>query len=164
MADYTSINFGKPNWNKDINDTFDKIFAGGVVNDSGWVDCATLVNGARAYTVAGAVPTDEDNKKAIERRVLDFGKFKLVMIIGAITVDGIKTLTTTALVNLPTGLPVTKGQAFGLVSTGSFASFVRWNLTANGSTIEYVGGDIDSTLPDSNFNMWLPINMWYISD
>lgn len=29
MADYTSINFGKPNWNKDINDTFDKIFAGG---------------------------------------------------------------------------------------------------------------------------------------
>lgn len=32
MADYTSINFGKPNWNKDINDTFNKIFAGGGVH------------------------------------------------------------------------------------------------------------------------------------
>lgn len=29
MADYTPINFGASNWNKDINDNLDKIFAGG---------------------------------------------------------------------------------------------------------------------------------------
>ena len=173
MSDFKEIGFGAANWNQAINenfaktdDKFNEILKGGSINDSGWVACATLVNGAHAYDEDGKETTAEQDANAVKRRVIDFKKFKMVLISGEITIDNFKDLYRTIVVTLPSGYPVESGKAFGLIAPSNtsktISSFVRWNLKHDGTELTYINSTITSVLPD-DANLWLPINIFYLA-
>lgn len=138
----------------------------GGYTDSNWQICASLVNGAHAYDVHGDPTTAEQDAQAVRRRIIDFKKFKMVLISGEITASNFKNLTKITFVKLPSGYPVDFAKAFGMVAPGStqrqHSSFVRWQLNQAGTELMYIGGNITDTLPD-DANFWLPINIWYLS-
>lgn len=166
MSDFKKIGFGSQNWNQAINENFAQIFAGGGISDSGWVACATLVNGAHAYDVDGKETTAEQDANAVKRRVIDFKKFKMVLISGEITIDNFKDLSRTTLVTLPSGYRPDYGKAFGLVAPSNTmsdnSSSARWSLNNAGTDLTYISSTITSVLPD-DANLWLPINIFYLS-
>ncbi len=163
MATYTPIEHGKANWDKDLNDNLAKIFGGGATDDSGWVDCATLVNDAQIYSALSSNNT-EDRSTAIKRRVLNFGKFKLIFIAGAVgykfTEDNFRGLT---VAQLPAGFPVSYRLTDGWLLAGSVHTTVRWYVAQDGRNLLIDGVGFDP-VPKVGDLLWFPINLMYISD
>lgn len=161
----TKIDYGAPKWNEPISNSLEELYAGGY-DDSYWRACTTLVNGAHAYNIDGKAATAEQDARAVRRRIIDFHKFKLVLISGEITVEDFRNLTKIVVVKLPAGYPIDFGMAFGLAAPASTykqnSSFVRWQLNPNGTELTYIGANITEKLADT-VNFWLPINIWYLS-
>lgn len=164
MTKFTPIAFASEHWDQKINDTFTQIFAGGggYVYDSGWQACATLVNGAHDYYTLA----NKKGDSTIKRRVLDFHKFKMVMITGALGAKyGDLAPGQNTLVKLPAGYPVSHNYAFGLLNAGTIEGYNRWDMTMDGKEIKLTASRQSSSIgshPD--YIIWLPINLWYISN
>lgn len=127
-------------------------FLRGAVNDSGWVDCATLVNGAQNYA----------DYTTVKRRVIDFKKFKIVQIRGVITLPQDAIPKNTDLVNLPAGLPTSDGQGVTNIMPGTYATTVRWGFPTNGRAVQIGGYTLDPSIT-AGLELWFPIDITYIS-
>lgn len=125
----------------------------GGYNDSGWVDCATLVN--------GAVPYSPDTSQVVKRRVLDFKKFKIVKIEGSISlpIDSVPTRVTTY-INLPSGLAPGSNTVETMPGTGT--TTVRWSLSPDGTTVAIDSLKLDPSI-SSDTIIWFPVDFTYIS-
>lgn len=138
-----------------------RFLRGGGYTDSGWVDCATLTN--------GALPFNTNDSQSVERRVLDFKKFKLVQIKGEITLprDVASSITSlaagaaTTVFALPSGLPV-GDKGISKLMPGKLASTARWNLTVDGINAQIVWLTLDPAL-SADAELWFPVDFTYIS-
>ncbi|KRM92871.1 hypothetical protein FC24_GL000887 [Loigolactobacillus rennini DSM 20253] len=150
------INFGEQNWDKPLSANLADLYAGGAISDTGWIDCGTLINGARVY--------NGDDKFKVKRKVIDFGKFKLVKINGQVEISGTDLdwnhLSDTPIVTLPTDLPPLREINKVLPSSGR--SLVRWKLTADGQTARIIYIMLDNRMKPNEI-LWLPIEFNYIS-
>ncbi|KRM92869.1 hypothetical protein [Loigolactobacillus rennini] len=160
MTQYTPIDFGAPQWDQKINENLKQIFSGGV-SDSGWVACASLLNGAQDYYAL----TDKASDTTIKRRVLDFHKFKIVMITGAL---GAKYQDVkpgdVPLIKLPSGYPVSHNYVFGLINAGTKDGYNRWDITMDGQEISLKACHLAEDIKDTGYIIWLPVNIWYVSN
>lgn len=152
MANFTPIAFASAGWDKKINEALTQIFAGGVIEDSGWVACATLINGALPYSGTA--------DKAIKRRVIDFGRFKFIKIHGSLSFPRDEIPSYTDLILLPPGLGIHDEIDKILPATGS--RYARWKLNDAGTMISIIEVYPVMPFPESTIP-WFDIDFAYIS-
>lgn len=148
-----TISHGEANWEQKITENFKDLYQGGAISDSGWVDCATLMNGATTY---------KEDKYAVKRRVLNFGKFKLVKIMGQITLDLGNLDKQAAVIKLPSGLRNSINTTISSLMAGAYGTAVRWELSPDGQDINLVRITSRENLP-ANSTPWFMIDFSYIS-
>lgn len=151
MAKLTDIFTGMAKGPEAINDNFSDLDKGGAISDSGWTSCGTLINGATLY-----------NNNPIKRRVLDFGKFKLVQIRGTLAYKASDIPSNTNVVILPAGYPPSESDTVAKIMPASNNSVIRWHLNAGGIEIMLVDDRLDDNI-DAGNKLWLPIAFDYIS-
>jgi hypothetical protein len=89
--------------------------------------------------------------------VLDFHKFKIVLISGAITTN--ITSFQETLITLPSGFPNTGAYPMGMINTAGASGNAKWELSKDGTRIACNA----STVQNEGANPWYPINLMYIS-
>ena len=164
MATYTPIEHGKANWDKDLNDNFAKIFGGGVTDDSGWVDCATLLNGAQLSSQVTS--GDETNRStAILRRSISIGTAKLIIITGALAFKKSDVPISKTLVKLPIQAGVAGYQADGIImgAGNSNKTIAKWSLYSNGTEAMISSISFDPSMTDNDI-VHLPVRFMYIAN
>lgn len=147
------INFGEQNWDKPLSANLADLYAGGAISDTGWQYCGNLVNGAK--------PAFDDKAQRLKRRVINYGKFKLVKIAAEITMDPNAIDTLVPIATLPQGCPTSTGKGLAKLMPGSFTTTVRWQMPADGTKILLTGIKLDMRDED---HLWLPIDFCYISN
>lgn len=160
---YTAVKKGQKGWidTNNQNLKFLQQDVDNLISDTGWIACATLINGAQDYAKLSG---DNSSETTIRRRVLNFRKFKIVMITGAVGKKFENVKPNTALVKLPSGYPVSYNYAFGQINVGSNDSYNRWYLTMDGKEISLKACHLSSSVSQKGYIVWLPINLWYVSN